>query len=979
MSEYRYKVRGRDGTIVAYTSTLAEARQVVREDGEGEIERHFSRSNPARQGDDEAMRYVRDKAAELEDRGMDPGAAMGTAWSIGCRSKREEIPSFEDHCRRPADQYLRRNPWEPADKAVDLRTLEGPFVVTSGTVKGVDLRGIRLYFSPKRNAYYSPDIGGWLDVGVPPRPEPKPSARTREKLALLKEQTSAQQTINTFKRVEDQQGYLPPADKREVQTLKKRVEEIEGRLKVIAPPPKDFEPPPKVEVAMPKSPKGQLLLRFDWDKQTGLIRCFFDNNSPLAPIARSTLMPYCTTPLARGDLGYWAFHEDDLASVIKDVERNDVLVFEGLPTDPTSVFMQLKKALSQIDAAAKKAKKIKLEHTPKFAPIVGTVKGKKLPYQDDGIRFLMSRKRALLADDMGLGKTYQAIVAAQTIVPKNQQILIVSPAAVVGNWKDDIGKFEDGVPAVILTESERVGGEGEDPSVVYPGNYAAAIDGLPPKDRARFVVVSYDAVANRRASSDVRQYGLDTEWGCVIVDEAHRAKKPESLANQFLMRVKTERLWLLTGTPIANRPIDMFGLLQLLQHPLGDNKGRFAAEFTVKRVGAASGGFEGVATNLDQLRKLGELVSGTVLRRTKDEVLKERLPTKHGGLLSDYGKVDVTIPEGLADGQLSDLPDKLNAGTISTLRTQLAKAKVPFTWDVAQKVLSAGEKVVIFTGFTEAMREFEQLCEQDKHLYVKVDGAVSLTEKNIAAKLFQRAALSPDDRASAERIYGSWFLKLLDRTPYKDWTKDELAEATKRYGKDREDWPHTVSVFLGQIMAASEGITLTAADVLIFNDLDWMPTKHQQAEDRIYRLASGGQSHKDVYISYVMANSWLDDMLYAQLVEKAEEIGDVYRGVSPDPDKVSQKVRKDFEKDLQRAMEIASLTQSKDPKLAALVQKDREAIAKLRAKGLNAAADRKERLLESTLRLRTKGQKMKAQRRSAGAKKAAATRRKRGL
>ena len=885
---YKYRVRGTAGDIVAYTDTINEANQVIREDGGGTIE-----LNPIAQ-------------------------------------------------HAPIKQ---KNPWEPAEVTPDIRSLEGPFTITSGTIKGINMTGQPIYFDQERNSYYSPKLGAYLNVDVPPTPTPEPSARTIEAAKITKKIQGVQSQYNQF--VRDGKKATPEARK-----TAKKLQKLQADLDRVKPPPVDLPLPPAEKFRPPKSPRGRLAMRFKWDGQRGLIKVYFDPKSDLAPVAEAALRPYALAPLTQGQLGYWAFHEDDLADVMKLIDAKESLVYDGDPRSPTGIFKELAKKLEGGKRLSKKAASIKLAHAPKFPPIVGdTPAGKKFPYQEEGIRFLMSRDRALLADDMGLGKTYQAIVAAQTIVPAKDQILIMCPAAVVGNWKDDIEKFIPGIPAVVLTETERLGGEDTDPNVVYPGNYAAKIDGLPPLKRARFVVCSYDALANRRKNALVREYALDTSWGCVIVDEAHRAKKVESLANQFLQVLKTKKLWLLTGTPVANRPVDLFGQLVLLQHPLGDDKGRFMKKFTIKRVGGGDG-FEGVATNIEMLPLLGKQISGTVLRRTKQSALLKKLPAKMGGLASGYGKITVPLPEGIAGGDLASVPDRMNAGVLSKLRTLLAKAKVPYTWEVAEKVLAAGEKVIIFTGFTAAMKEFEELCDQARVLSVKVDGTTSLTGKSVAAALFQRKTLDTAQRSFAIKHYGSWFLKLLDRAEYASWTKKELAEATKRFGRDRSTWPHTVAVFLGQMVSASEGITLTAADVLLFNDLDWMPTRHQQAEDRIYRLASGGQSHDTVYIGYILSDSWLDDFLLVQLIEKAKEIDDVYSGVSGSPNAVSKRMRADFNEMVKMAQIAATKTKktkkgtdAQEAKQRKKVAKMQAIIAKNRAQGRNAIADRLERQL----------------------------------
>jgi hypothetical protein len=79
----------------------------------------------------------------------------------------------------------------------------------------------------------------------------------------------------------------------------------------------------------------------------------------------------------------------------------------------------------------------------------------------------------------------------------------------------------------------------------------------------------------------------------------------------------------------------------------------------------------------------------------------------------------------------------------------------------------------------------------------------------------------------------------------------------------------TVRVLAGNLHAAGVGITLTAATHVVFNDLDWVPANHWQAEDRIYRI---GQT-RPAFVTYLCAEGTLDDFVAALLEQKARTIG----------------------------------------------------------------------------------------------------------
>lgn len=186
------------------------------------------------------------------------------------------------------------------------------------------------------------------------------------------------------------------------------------------------------------------------------------------------------------------------------------------------------------------------------------------PHQVAGIEFLMRprpERGALLADDMGLGKTRQAIIAAHEGAPTGR-ILVVCPASLKLNWEREIRLALGPEPdvAIVSGGSLRLG---------------------------RWTIVNYDLLRRHHAAL------LEESWACLILDEAHYLKNRHSQRSQLVvggerrgnprrlgrlpegrirgLAERAERLYLLTGTPITNRPLDLFALLKVLRHPLGDD------------------------------------------------------------------------------------------------------------------------------------------------------------------------------------------------------------------------------------------------------------------------------------------------------------------------------------------------------------------------------------------------------------------------
>ena len=474
------------------------------------------------------------------------------------------------------------------------------------------------------------------------------------------------------------------------------------------------------------------------------------------------------------------------------------------------------------------------------------------PHQIEGVAFLLGRRRAILADDMGLGKTRQAIISLRYTAPDGPY-LVVCPASVKRNWAREIAIAAPDTTTHII---ER-GSDGH-------------------ADRT-WAIVNYD-ILSKHIDALARR-----PWAGLVFDEAHYLKNHRSirsrLARQLAAQTAEETqgahdratgetqakhrgthdratgetqgkhrerqatrgsahgpaVYLLTGTPLTNRPRDLFVLLQLVQHPLGRSFLSFA-----KRYCAAERNDYGWQTRgASNLEELTVQLHGVMLRRSKDQVLA--LPPK----LRTWLPVEVPKGTGVRDMRRviellvgarevapgSTIDDRRLRGrllhAVTLARQTLAAAKVDSTIDFVTGAVEQGEKVIVFSCFEDAMQKLAQHFS---------DSAVVLTGKTPAA---QRQALV-----------------------------------------DRFQQDESVRVFLGNIIAAGTGINLTAATQVVFNDLDWVPANHWQAEDRAYRI---GQT-RTVNVTYMVAAGTIDDFVQGVLEKKAALVSAVVDGTSLAPD-----------------------------------------------------------------------------------------------
>lgn len=416
--------------------------------------------------------------------------------------------------------------------------------------------------------------------------------------------------------------------------------------------------------------------------------------------------------------------------------------------------------------------------------------GSLYPHQADGVAFLISKKRAILGDDMGLGKTRQAIVALEAAAPEGV-ILVVCPASLKLNWKREI---------LMVDPAARIEVIGHDKSAVAD---------------PRWVIVNYDLLRKDAA----RLHGI--AWSAVILDEAHFIKNASARTTHCLKLLGVQDdakaapigpdfVFLLTGTPMTNRPRDLFNLLRCVGHP----SARSFLSFAKRYCDAYRNDFGWVTTGASHLDELNLLMKEVMLRRKKDEVLD--LPPK----IRSWVPVDVfdhpaalnAVEDFLVWYQRTDAAqpnDTQFLARLTKVRVALHKAKHKAVAERIRDVIEAGEKAVVFTSFNDGIT---------KHAKALGPAAVTITGSQ---------------------------------------TAEQRMEAVDRFQTDPN-----VKVAVCNIIAGGVGITLTAGTHVIFQDLDWVPANHAQAEDRCYRL---GQT-KRVTVEYFHAAGTLDGYI-AQLLE----------------------------------------------------------------------------------------------------------------
>jgi SWI/SNF-related matrix-associated actin-dependent regulator 1 of chromatin subfamily A len=412
---------------------------------------------------------------------------------------------------------------------------------------------------------------------------------------------------------------------------------------------------------------------------------------------------------------------------------------------------------------------------------------------------------------MGLGKSLQSVIAA--LESGSKRILVVCPSSAKINWEREINYFQE---------------------------YDTAIIGGSRWSTAKFTIINFDILKNFHTLKGDKNDGMpplrdlvNANFDLCIVDEAHNLRNHKSIRGAIMTEVCVDygikKVWLLSGTPVANRPMDFYNLLKLIKSPLVDNWKFYAQRYCEgkqitqrlkngkkRKIWLTNG-----ASNLDEL---SIKTRNLLLRRMKDEVLdmpdKTRVPNYYQ--MSSKQRLEY---ESLWEDYLIERQKKKKKGSVQRdlvelglLRKYIAMQTIPETINLIDEIIEQGHKVIIFTCFT-------------------------------------------DELLSLSEYYGSNCVLHYG----------EMNETEKQKSVDRFQQEGGPMVFIGNIISAGVAITLTRSTYVVFNSFDWVPGNSEQAEDRSYRL---GQKN-NVTVYYNLFENTIVSRMWGTLNRKKDIIGQI--------------------------------------------------------------------------------------------------------
>ena len=449
-------------------------------------------------------------------------------------------------------------------------------------------------------------------------------------------------------------------------------------------------------------------------------------------------------------------------------------------------------------------------------------------YQKEGIKHIESRNgRALVADQMGLGKTAQAICWLKATKKQALPVVIVVPASLKYNWLKELkmwGKYDE--KDILILNG-------------FPNGNKDQIKGKP------IIVVNYDILINKtepNPDKNAKKKRVEVKgsgWADVLVkrglntlilDEAHKTKNKQAARTKACLKLgkKAKYVIALTGTPVLNRPVEIFNIANLIDRETFPSFWKFAHKFC----GAKHNGFGWDFTGSSNTGVLNDLLTKSIMiRRLKEDVLKD-LPPKHINHLtmsmekgSKYHLAENAFlaylaeyedPKAVMKAKRAEVLVKMNK-----LMALVAECKIKSCIEWIEDTLEQEDKLAVYAHHKSTI---DTIMKKFKKVAVKIDGSVSQKARQEAVDQFQN---NPD-----------------------------------------------IKLFVGNIQAAGEGITITAANNLAFLELAHTPGAMDQAEDRVHRI---GQE-KEVSIWYLLTEGTIEQDRMETIKKKRKIIEQVLDG-----------------------------------------------------------------------------------------------------
>lgn len=485
-------------------------------------------------------------------------------------------------------------------------------------------------------------------------------------------------------------------------------------------------------------------------------------------------------------------------------------------------------------------------------------------HQKEAVKFLLARKKCILADDMGLGKTAALSVAA--VEGNFDAVVIICPASLKTNWKNELMWYVPERDITIIesyldknkTELEKYLGYKEGKSNLTLSELQTEAKEAGKWSENHFVIVNYDILsefyqlpASRSKenieiayqNSPILQF-IDGKKALIIIDEAHRLSNNTSdrykIIRDLIKKGKPDSLYLATGTPVTNNPQNYFNLLQLIGDPVADDWDYYMNRYC----------------NAREVPRDGK-------ERAKREAISQKYIANHGKTnwyelsSSEKDELNEIVRRSCRMLKIANGESNLDELKDRTSHIYLRRVKEDLN-DLPEKNIHE----LFYDLDMGQLMEYNRLWEEYEAAQLEADPTKEINKELLEGAIY-RKYLSNQMVPNTIKLADS-FIEKGEKVVIACCYDEELYTLKEYYGdrcviyngkitakdKDKNIEKFTndpnVMVLVGNIMAAGVGITLIASCKLIFNNISFVPADNLQMQDRIYRI---GQT-RDVDIYY---------------------------------------------------------------------------------------------------------------------------------
>ncbi len=461
-------------------------------------------------------------------------------------------------------------------------------------------------------------------------------------------------------------------------------------------------------------------------------------------------------------------------------------------------------------------------------------KTKPFNHQLSGVKYALNKKKFLLGDEQGLGKTKQMIDWSNCLKQQGKikrTLIICGVNSLKYNWLNEIKTHSDESAWVLGTRFRKNGNQ-------YEGSGKEKLEDLNNLSNHSYLITNIESIrglgtkkGNKYVfpiAEKIKELCENEEIGCIIIDEVHKCKNPTSQQGRSMIKIDNAKyMAALSGTPLMNNPLDLYFPLKWL----GYESHSF---YKFKQHYCNMGGFGGSSVvgykNLDEIRLMLENV---MLRRLKSEVLD--LPEK------------IYTDEYV---EMNNKQEKIYKSVLNDVRENIDKIKH------SDNPLSMLIRLRQATGATSIVSsDVDESAKMDRMEQI-IEELVESDQKCIVFSNWEQVTLKAKE-------------KLLKYNPAYitgGVNADERMKEVNRFQNDKH-----CKVIIGTMGAMGTGLTLTAAQTVIFLDEPWNRALKDQCEDRAHRIGTTGTFNIITLLTkhtidekinnFVFKNGKLSDML----------------------------------------------------------------------------------------------------------------------